>query len=99
MAESTSMAAPTLDAVCTLVTSDAYLPGALTALHSLLDAERATDDAGRRPFETVCLVTPATVSVEAIRALRRHFALVVGVEPIESVSLANLNLLGPSALG
>ena len=95
-------AAVELDCVCTLVTSDAYLPGALTALHSLLDVERAQAEAtgqARRPFETVCLVTPATVSVEAIRALRRHFALVVGVEPIESVSLANLNLLGPSALG
>lgn len=82
---------PQLVAVATLVTSDSYLSGALVALHSLLDVEGAD-----REFETVCLVTPSSVTVETIRTLRRHFALVVGVEPILSRSQANLELLGAS---
>ena len=80
-----------LNAVVTLVTTDSYVPGALVAVHSLLEAEGATP---ANPFETVCLVTPATVSVQSIKALRRNFSLVVGVEELRSGSRAELELLG-----
>jgi glycogenin len=82
------------NAFVTLVTSDAYVPGALTALNSLLDAEGKTK-AGL--FETVCLVTPTTVSTESIRTIRRAFETTVGVDPIRSESLEELSLLGKSA--
>ena len=82
-----------LNAVVTLVTTDSYVPGALVAVHSLLEAEGATP---ANPFETVCLVTPATVSVQSIKALRRNFSLVVGVEELRSGSRDELELLGES---
>jgi glycogenin glucosyltransferase len=78
-------------AAVTLLTDDRYLPGALTAVHSLYDVE------GAKPavdFDTVCLVTPATVSVEAIKRLRQLFTLVVGVDSIETSSHRELALLG-----
>lgn len=82
-----------LNAFVTLVTTDSYVPGALVAIHSVLEKE------GRQPahpFETVCLVTPATVSVQSIKALRHNFSLVVGVEEIRSGSNRELALLGES---
>lgn len=82
-----------LNAFVTLLTSDAYLPGALVCIQSLLEAEGSIPSV---PFETVCLVTPATVSVESIKALRRNFSLVVGVEELRSGSESNLALLGKS---
>ncbi|GAA5992683.1 hypothetical protein JCM10908_006877 [Rhodotorula pacifica] len=48
-------------AVVTLVTSDSYLPGALVALNSLLDAEGVSPSPTARNFATVCLATPATL--------------------------------------
>lgn len=84
-----------LNAFVTLLTSDSYLPGALVALQSLLEAEGPNPAI---PFETVCLVTPATVSVESIKALRRNYSLVVGVEELRSGSSGNLELLGECAL-
>lgn len=82
-----------LNAFVTLLTTDAYLPGALVCIQSLLEAEGPNPSV---PFETVCLVTPATVSVESIKALRRNFSLVVGVEELRSGSESNLALLGRS---
>ena len=75
----------------TLLTSDNYLPGALTCIHSLQDVE---GNISANDFDTVCLVTPATVSVESIKALRKVFSLVIGVEAIESHSKQELQLLG-----
>jgi hypothetical protein len=78
-------------AFVTLLTSDSYLAGALTAIHSVLDAEGVQL---RRAFETVCLVTPATVSQAAIKALERTFDRVIGVEEITTESWSELDLLG-----
>ncbi len=82
---------PNLNAFVYLCTSDSYLPGVLTSLHSLQDLEGTLP---QNQYETVCLVTPETVSVQVIKALRKAFSLVVGVEAIRSTSLENLNLLG-----
>ena len=83
-------------AFVTLLTSDRYLPGCLTAIHSLLDCEGGQT---ANDFDTVCLVTPATLSVESIKSVRSVFSLVVGVEAIESNSHKELNLLGTHTLG
>jgi glycogenin len=49
------------------------------------------------PFSTVCLVTPETVDVSSLRALRQVFDLVVGVEIISQIEKGNgLQLLGKS---
>ena len=80
-----------LNAFVTLVTTDSYVPGALVTIHSVLEAEAQSS---ANPFETVCLVTPATVAVESIKALRRNFSLVVGVEELRSGSAKELQLLG-----
>lgn len=78
-------------AFVTLLTSPAYLPGVLTAAQSLLDAE---GHAPARDFDTVCLVTPETVTADCIKALRATFTLVVGVDAINSKSTRELALLG-----
>lgn len=83
-------------AFVTLVTSDHYLPGALVVSHSLREVEGPTPT---NPYDTVCVVTPATVSVETIRALRRVFDLVVGVEEIRTRSWEELALLGECSRG
>ncbi|GAA5868169.1 hypothetical protein JCM8547_003367 [Rhodosporidiobolus lusitaniae] len=75
-------------AVVTFVSSDSYLPGALTSLQSLLDV----DDPSK--FDTVCLVTPSTVGHRSIQALEKAFNLVVGVETIATESWEELKLLG-----
>lgn len=85
------MAARLPFAVVTLLTTDSYLPGALTAIHSLLDIE---GPAPFRPFETVCLVTPSTVSHDTLQALEKVFDRVVGVEEIVTQSWTELDLLG-----
>jgi glycogenin glucosyltransferase len=82
-------------AFVTLLTSDSYLPGALTCIHSLKDAE---GDIPANDFDTVCLVTPSTVAVESIKQLRKVFSLVVGVDVIESQSHKELALLGEPSL-
>lgn len=83
-----------LNAVVTLVTTDAYVPGALVAVHSLLEAEGKDGRTPEVPFETVCLITPATLSVQSIKSLRQNFSLVVGVEEIRSGNGKELALLG-----
>ncbi|KAK4055735.1 glycogenin glucosyltransferase [Microbotryomycetes sp. JL201] len=77
-------------AVVHLLTSDSYLPGVLVSHASLLDVEGGL----RKQFDTVCIVTPETVSQRAIKALQNTFDRVVGVQQIESDSWANLDLLG-----
>lgn len=80
-----------LNAFVTLVTTDSYVQGAIVAIRSVLECEGLEPV---NPFETVCLVTPATVSVQSIKALRRNFSLVVGVEEIRSGNGRELQLLG-----
>jgi len=78
--------------VC-LVSSDGYLPGALTQAAALRDLHPIPP-----PFQILCLVTPETVSVATIRALRSAFDLVIGVEVLEQHNNDNLLLLGQTCL-
>ncbi|KAM0746485.1 nucleotide-diphospho-sugar transferase [Meredithblackwellia eburnea MCA 4105] len=78
-------------AVVTLLTSDSYLPGALTAINSLLDVEGSTP---ANTFDTVCLVTPASVGHDSIKAIEKVFSSVIGVEQITTQSWSELDLLG-----
>ncbi|SCZ98650.1 BZ3500_MvSof-1268-A1-R1_Chr7-1g09229 [Microbotryum saponariae] len=78
-------------AFVTLLTSDSYLPGCLTMINSLLNVEGAK---GRADYETVCLVTPATVGHVAIKALHKVFDQVIGVAEITTRSWHELALLG-----
>lgn len=82
-------------AVATLLTDDSYLPGALTCIHSVLDADQSASV--QRQYETICLVTPASVSVEAIKLLKQHFDRVEYCEAIQSSSPKELALLGLSS--
>ena len=75
-----------MHAFVTLVSSDSYLPGALAQVAALSDLHK-------NPF-TVCLVTPESLDVATIRALRKAFNLVVGVEILEQDNNHGLLLLG-----
>ncbi|KAK7058372.1 glycogenin glucosyltransferase [Paramarasmius palmivorus] len=86
------MAAPY--AFATLVTSDAYLPGALTVAAALRDVHPSPPVPPEVAFTTVCLVTPETVDVSTIKLLRRAFNVVIGVEIITQEDDKNLRLLG-----
>ncbi|GAA5889860.1 hypothetical protein JCM8208_001149 [Rhodotorula glutinis] len=79
-------------AFVTLCTSDAYLPGALVTLHSVLDVEPASPLA--REWTTVALTTPATVAHSTVQALSKAFDVVIGVESIVTQSWEELKLLG-----
>lgn len=82
-------------AFATLLTTDSYLPGALTLAAAIRDVHAQSPDANQIPFETVCLVTPETVDVQSIKALRKIFDVVVGVEVLEFESnQRGLSLLG-----
>lgn len=82
-------------AFATLLTTDSYLPGALTLAAALHDVHTQLPAANRVPFETVCLVTPETVDVKSIKALRKAFDVVVGVEVLEfETNQQGLSLLG-----
>ncbi|KZT52511.1 glycosyltransferase family 8 protein [Calocera cornea HHB12733] len=86
-------------AFVTLLTSDAYLPGALTLAHALRDVHPRPAQPPEVDFLTVCLVTPELVDVATIRSLRKAFDLVVGVEVIDDkdqavLGVENLGLLG-----
>jgi glycogenin len=91
---------PSSYAFVTLLTSDSYLPGALVVHHALRSLESPKPI---NPFNTVCIVTPATVSVRTIKTLRSVFDLVVGVEDIrgdeDDRGRGNLILLGRTDLG
>ncbi|KAG5220051.1 glycosyltransferase family protein [Salix suchowensis] len=81
-------------AFVTLVTSDAYLPGALTLAAALKDVHPSPVLLPEVDFETVCLVTPENVDVSSIKILRRAFNVVVGVETIVQQDDSGLRLLG-----
>jgi hypothetical protein len=85
-------------AFVTLLTSDSYLPGALTLAAALKDIHPSPVTPPEVDFQTVCLVTPETVDISSIKLLRKAFDLVVGVEIIEGNDERGLQLLGaPSA--
>lgn len=82
-------------AFATLITTDSYLPGALTLAAALRDAHAQLPAANQIPFETVCLVTPETVDVKSIKVLRKAFDVVVGVQVLEfETNQRGLSLLG-----
>lgn len=87
-------------AFVTLLTSDSYLPGALALVAALHEVHRDAPSPPELPFSTVCLVTPETVDVSSLKALRLVFDLVVGVEIISQIGIGNgLELLGRSSWG
>lgn len=81
-------------AFVTLLTSDAYLKGALTIAAALKNVHRLLPSNQTVEYETVCLVTPETVDVTSIRLLRKAFHVVVGVEIIDPPDAESLTLLG-----
>ena len=81
-------------AFVTLLTSDSYLPGALTLAAALKDIHPSPATPPEVDFQTVCLVTPETVDIASIKLLRKAFDLVVGVEIIEENNERGLQLLG-----
>lgn len=81
-------------AFVTLVSSDAYLPGALALAASLKDIHPSPPVPPEVYFQTVCLVTPEIVDVSTIKHLRRAFDLVIGVEVIDQDDEKGLKLLG-----
>lgn len=83
-------------AFVTLLTSDAYLPGVLTVVGALKDIHPSPAVSPEVDFQTVCLVTPETVDVSAIKLLRGAFDVVVGVEVIAQEDDKGLKLLGMS---
>ncbi|KAG5644628.1 hypothetical protein DXG03_008106 [Asterophora parasitica] len=86
------MAAPY--AFVTLVSSDSYLSGALVLAGALKDVHPSPAVPPEVDFQTACLVTPETVDVSTIKALRRAFDVVIGVEVITQEDEAGLVLLG-----
>lgn len=85
-------------AFVSLVSSDAYLPGALAQAAALRDLHQTPPVFPELPFQTVCLVTPETVDVVTIKLLRRAFDVVIGVEVLEQENNQNLLLLGECSL-
>ncbi|KAF8274132.1 hypothetical protein EI94DRAFT_1794765 [Lactarius quietus] len=81
-------------AFVTLLTSDSYLPGALTLAAALRDIHPSPSLPPEVDFQTVCLVTPETVDVASIKLIRKAFDVVVGVEIIEEDNERGLQLLG-----
>ncbi|KAJ9477603.1 Glycogenin-2 [Pseudozyma hubeiensis] len=93
MSSSSQHSSTTRNAFVTLLTSDHYLPGALVLAESLRlshgISSKGKHRAGAPPssaagFQLVALITPDTLSVQSIKALRRSglFDWIVGVEPI-----------------
>ncbi|KAF9648492.1 nucleotide-diphospho-sugar transferase, partial [Thelephora ganbajun] len=86
-------------AFVTLITSDSYLPGALTLAAALRDIHPTPAAEPEVDFQTICLVTPETVDVSSIKLLRGAFDLVIGVEIIDDENMKGLELLGRPDLG
>ncbi|KAJ6621169.1 hypothetical protein B0H10DRAFT_2019087 [Mycena sp. CBHHK59/15] len=86
--------APPQFAFVTLLTSDAYLPGALALAGALKDVHPSPAVPPEVDFQTVCLVTPESVDVSTIKRLRRAYNVVVGVEIIAQEDDKGLKLLG-----
>ena len=83
-------------AFVTLITSDSYLPGALTLAAALRDIHPTPATEPEVDFQTACLVTPETVDVSSVKLLRGAFDVVIGVEIIENDDRRGLELLGKS---
>ena len=83
-------------AFVTLITSDSYLPGALTLAAALRDIHPTPAAEPEVDFQTACLVTPETVDVSSIKLLRGAFDTVIGVETIDDEDRKRLALLGKS---
>lgn len=81
-------------AFVTLLSSDSYLPGALVLAASLRDVHPYPPVEPEVAFKTICLVTPESVDVQSIKALRKAFDVVVGVEILEGDNAQGLHLLG-----
>ncbi|KAI6031504.1 glycosyltransferase family 8 protein [Pisolithus microcarpus] len=81
-------------AFVTLLTSDSYLPGALTLASALKDVHRDLPPDQQLQYDTICIVTPETLDVSTPRLLRRAFDIVVGVEVLTHPDHQKLNLLG-----
>ncbi|KAJ7070853.1 glycogenin, partial [Mycena amicta] len=82
-------------AFATLITSsDGYLHGALTLAGALRDLHPSPAVSPEVDFQTVCIVTPESVDVSAIKLLRKAFDVVVGVEIIAQEDEKGLKLLG-----
>jgi glycogenin len=81
-------------AFVSLLTSDSYLPGALTLAAALKDIHPSPPVPPEVDFQTVCLVTPETVDISSIKLLRKAFDLVIGVEVIQEDNERGLQLLG-----
>ena len=81
-------------AFVSLVSSDAYLPGALAQVTALRELHPDPAPPPELPFHTVCLVTPESVDVATIRRLRTAYDHVVGVEILEQDNASGLKLLG-----
>jgi glycogenin glucosyltransferase len=81
-------------AIVSLLSSDAYLPGALSQVAALRELHPDPPVAPEVPFQTVCLVTPETVNVASIKRLRKVYDHVIGVEILEQDNPAGLKLLG-----
>ncbi|KAJ3172833.1 Glycogenin-2 [Irineochytrium annulatum] len=78
-------------AFATLLTSDSYLPGALTLAHSLRSHNTQHD---------ICvLVPPTALSQETLAALYRIFTKVIYVAELTSGAAEGLELLGRPELG
>ncbi len=83
-------------AFVTMLTTDAYLPGALVLAHSLrahnpafapsptasTSSKPVSASAGTPRYHLVCLCTPSQLRVQSIKALRQAFDVVIGVEPL-----------------
>lgn len=85
-------------AFATLVTSDAYAKGAQVVAAALRELHRSPPTPPEVEFETVCIVTPETVDVGTLKALRRAFDVVIGVEVIDEDQTRGLALLGASSI-
>lgn len=83
-------------AFVTLITSDSYLPGALTLAAALRDIHPTPAAEPEVDFQTACLVAPETVDVSSIKLLRGAFDVVIGVEIIDDGDRKGLELLGES---
>ena len=85
-------------AFVTLITSDSYLPGALTLAAALRDIHPTPTTEPEVDFQTLCLVTPETVDVSSIKLLRGAFDIVTGVEILGDEDRKGLELLGEFSL-
>jgi len=85
-------------AFATLVTSDAYAQGAQVIAAALRELHPSPPTPPGLGFETVCLVSPETVDVSTLKALRRAFDVVIGVEVIDEDQIQGLTLLGASSI-